>query len=275
MAELGSDHRGKSDQMSVIEKAAVAEEPQRAEQTRARYPDEEGYIERDGVRVFYEVYGTGEPTILFCPTWTLVHSRIWKMQIPYFARHHRVIVFDPRGNGKSDRPTEVDAYAESEFAQDAIDVMDATGTERAVDRQPLARRPARAAACRRASRTGHRRRLHRAVASPPAGSLGGCAGGLWPIPADAADHAQAADCKGAGGSSTPSTGARTTAISSSGSSPGRTASLTRPRASTTGSSGGLKPTRRHCSSPCSRTARHRSPAVTSSRSRSAFNARCR
>ena len=29
------------------------------EQTRARYPDEEGYVERDGVRVFYEVYGIG------------------------------------------------------------------------------------------------------------------------------------------------------------------------------------------------------------------------
>ena len=56
------------------------------------------------MRVFYEVYGSGEPTILFCPTWTLVHSRVWKMQIPYLARHHRVVVFDPRGNGKSDRP---------------------------------------------------------------------------------------------------------------------------------------------------------------------------
>ena len=33
------------------------------EQTRARYPDEEGYVERDGVRVFWEVYGAGEPTI--------------------------------------------------------------------------------------------------------------------------------------------------------------------------------------------------------------------
>ena len=34
------------------------------EQTRARYPDEEGYVERDGVRIFYEVYGSGEPTVL-------------------------------------------------------------------------------------------------------------------------------------------------------------------------------------------------------------------
>jgi hypothetical protein len=39
------------------------------EQTRARYPDECGYAERDGVRVYYEAYGKGEPTILFLPTW--------------------------------------------------------------------------------------------------------------------------------------------------------------------------------------------------------------
>src|SRR5438105_1584344 len=90
-----------------------------AEQTRGRYPDGQGYVERDGVRVFYEVYGEGEPTIVFLPTWTFVHSRIWKMQIPYFARHHRVVVFDPRGNGNSDRPQDLRAYAESEFAQDA------------------------------------------------------------------------------------------------------------------------------------------------------------
>ncbi len=117
--------------MSVIEQI-VSRRADGREQTRARYPDKEGHIERDGVRVFYEVYGDGEPTILLCPTWTLAHSRIWKMQIPYLARHHRVVVFDPRGNGKSDRPRHLEAYAESEFAQDALDVMDATGTERAV-----------------------------------------------------------------------------------------------------------------------------------------------
>jgi pimeloyl-ACP methyl ester carboxylesterase/predicted glycosyltransferase len=99
---------------------------------RAREPDEQGYIERDGVRVFYEVFGEGEPAILFCPTWTIVHSRVWKMQIPYLSRHHKVIVFDPRGNGRSDRPTTVEAYAEAEFAQDAVDVLDATGTEQAI-----------------------------------------------------------------------------------------------------------------------------------------------
>ena len=102
------------------------------EQTRARYPDEEGYVERDGVRVFYEVYGDGEPTVLFLPTWMIVHSRHWKMQLPYFARHARAITFDPRGNGRSDRPLEPQAYDESEYAADALAVLDATRTERAV-----------------------------------------------------------------------------------------------------------------------------------------------
>lgn len=102
------------------------------EQSRARYPDEEGFIERDGVRVFWESYGTGDQTILFLPTWTLVHSRVWKAQIAYFARHFRVICFDPRGNGRSDRPTHPKAYAESEFAQDALDVMDACSVDRAI-----------------------------------------------------------------------------------------------------------------------------------------------
>jgi pimeloyl-ACP methyl ester carboxylesterase len=102
------------------------------EQTRARYPDEEGFVDRDGVRLHYEVYGKGEPTLFFLPTWSIIHSRHWKMQIPYFARHFRVLTFDGRGNGKSDRPEEVAAYFEKEYAADSLAVMDATGTDRAV-----------------------------------------------------------------------------------------------------------------------------------------------
>src|SRR5918998_1985830 len=100
------------------------------EQTRARYPDESGYVERDGVKLYYEVYGSGEPTVLLLPTWSIIHSRHWKMQIPYLARHCRVLTFDGRGNGRSDRPER--GYGEREFAADALAVMDATGTDSAV-----------------------------------------------------------------------------------------------------------------------------------------------
>src|SRR6266480_2986511 len=112
--------------------ATVTTPPRRAEQTRARYPDQEGFVERDGVRTFYEAYGEGEQTIVLLPTWSLLHSRVWKAQIPYLARHFRVVTFDGRGNGRSDRPAEPEAYAEPEFAADAVAVMDATQTDRAV-----------------------------------------------------------------------------------------------------------------------------------------------
>src|ERR671915_1757382 len=105
--------------------------PQRVEQSRARYPDEEGYVERDGVRLFYELYGEGERTVLFLPTWSIIHSRHWKAQIPYFARHHRVLAFDGRGNGRSGRPSGTKSYLPHQFAEDTLAVMDATGTERA------------------------------------------------------------------------------------------------------------------------------------------------
>jgi pimeloyl-ACP methyl ester carboxylesterase/predicted glycosyltransferase len=108
---------------------ATAEQT-RTEQSRARYPDQEGYVERDGVRIFYEVYGSGDTTVLLLPTWSIIHSRHWKMQIPYLARHCRVLTFDGRGNGRSDRPES--GYEEREFAADALAVMDATGTESAV-----------------------------------------------------------------------------------------------------------------------------------------------
>ncbi|HZU40365.1 MAG TPA: alpha/beta fold hydrolase [Solirubrobacteraceae bacterium] len=101
------------------------------EQTRARYPDEEGFIERDGVRVFWERYGEGEPTVLLLPTWSIVSSRHWKGQIPYLSRHARVLTFDGRGNGRSDRPSGAAAYSVDEFAADALAVLDATGTDRA------------------------------------------------------------------------------------------------------------------------------------------------
>ena len=99
---------------------------------RACQPVADGYVERDGVKVHYELFGDGEPTVLLLPTWSILHSRHWKMQIPYLARHCRVITFDGRGNGRSDRPTEPEAYRSAEFTADALAVMDAAGTERSL-----------------------------------------------------------------------------------------------------------------------------------------------
>jgi pimeloyl-ACP methyl ester carboxylesterase len=99
---------------------------------RARQPDADGFVDRDGTKLHYEVFGDGSPTVLLLPTWSIIHSRHWKMQVPYLARHYRVVTFDGRGNGRSDRPTTPEAYTEQEYAADALAVMDATQTARAI-----------------------------------------------------------------------------------------------------------------------------------------------
>jgi pimeloyl-ACP methyl ester carboxylesterase/predicted glycosyltransferase len=99
---------------------------------RAREPDYEGAVERDGVRVGYSVYGTGEPAILLLTSWAIVHARQWKAQVPYLARRFRVITAEGRGNGRADRPASAEAYGDREYVDDAIAVLDATGVDRAV-----------------------------------------------------------------------------------------------------------------------------------------------
>ena len=45
---------------------------------RVKLPLTEGDVDRDGVKIHYEAYGEGAHTILFVPTWSLVHSRAYK-----------------------------------------------------------------------------------------------------------------------------------------------------------------------------------------------------
>jgi pimeloyl-ACP methyl ester carboxylesterase/UDP:flavonoid glycosyltransferase YjiC (YdhE family) len=96
---------------------------------RAREPEEQGYVVRDGVRIFWERFGDSGPWVLFVPTWNIVHSRSWKMQVPHLARRFRVLTFDPRGNGLSDRPAS--GYRIEDHAMDALAVLDHHGVDRA------------------------------------------------------------------------------------------------------------------------------------------------
>jgi pimeloyl-ACP methyl ester carboxylesterase/predicted glycosyltransferase len=99
---------------------------------RARYPDREGFAERDGIKIHYEVFGEGPQTILLLPPWAITHSLVWKAQVPYLARHFRVVTYDAPGNGKSDRPQDPKQYTDWKRVADAMAVLQASGTERAV-----------------------------------------------------------------------------------------------------------------------------------------------
>jgi pimeloyl-ACP methyl ester carboxylesterase len=103
---------------------------------RARAPDAVGTVVRDGVTLGYERYGdaagSDRPTILLMPTWTIIHARFWKLQVPYLARHFPVVTYDGPGNGASDRTTDPTRYSGRSYAEDAAAVLDACGVRRTV-----------------------------------------------------------------------------------------------------------------------------------------------
>jgi pimeloyl-ACP methyl ester carboxylesterase/predicted glycosyltransferase len=99
---------------------------------RAKLPVQDGLVDRDGVKLYYEVYGNGPQTMVFVPPWSIVHSRVYKAQLPYFSERFRCVAYDGRGNGKSDRPADVAAYSLDNYVADLPSVMDATGTEKAI-----------------------------------------------------------------------------------------------------------------------------------------------
>src|SRR5262249_51340945 len=99
---------------------------------RARYPDHEGVVDRDGVKVAFEVHGSGEPAVLFIPASPISHGRSWKGIVPSLARHMTVVVTDGRGTHGSDRPHQRDCYSPGEVDADLVSVLDAAGVTKAV-----------------------------------------------------------------------------------------------------------------------------------------------
>lgn len=99
---------------------------------RAKLPDREGLVTRDGVNLAYEIYGDAPDAMLFIPPWSIVHSRIYKAQLPYFSERFRCITYDGRGNGESDRPGDVAAYTLDNYLADALAVMDALDARQAI-----------------------------------------------------------------------------------------------------------------------------------------------
>lgn len=94
-------------------------------------PVREGFVEREGVCIWYAVWGESGPWLAFAPAFQMVHSQMLKGVVPYLSQHFRVITCDGRGNGRSDRPQGQEAYSFDHFYADFVAVLDATaGTDR-------------------------------------------------------------------------------------------------------------------------------------------------
>jgi len=84
------------------------------------------YAVNNGVRIWYEIHGQGDPTMVMVHGFQIAHSEGFKRTyVPYFSRHMRVLTLDLRGNGKSDRPEggyDLDTYLEDVHA--VVEVAD-------------------------------------------------------------------------------------------------------------------------------------------------------
>jgi pimeloyl-ACP methyl ester carboxylesterase len=81
----------------------------------------------NGINIYYQDHGEGEPLVLI-QGFGGGHEG-WFFQTRSFRKHHRVIVFDNRGMGKSDKSPE--PYTIVTMTEDTINLMDYLGLEKA------------------------------------------------------------------------------------------------------------------------------------------------
>jgi 3-oxoadipate enol-lactonase len=91
-------------------------------------PAQSGFADANGARLYYEVYGKGEPLLLIMGLGA--NHLGWAAQVPVYAREFRVIVFDNRGTGQSSFPEGVDCTIPL-MADDATALLDFLGVDSA------------------------------------------------------------------------------------------------------------------------------------------------
>jgi len=62
--------------------------------------DVEQAVSSDGVKINYSVQGRGEPALVFVHGWCC-DKDVWKYQVPYFEKSHKVVTIDLGGHGQS------------------------------------------------------------------------------------------------------------------------------------------------------------------------------
>jgi pimeloyl-ACP methyl ester carboxylesterase len=87
-------------------------------------------IDRDGVKVHYEVAGSG-PVLLLTHGFT-ASGHMFAANVPALAAHNTVVTWDMRGHGRSGYPDDPADYSPELSIADMVALLDAVGAERAI-----------------------------------------------------------------------------------------------------------------------------------------------
>jgi len=80
---------------------------------------------KDGTPISYEIFGVGEPTLVFVHGWSC-DARYWRAQVPVFSKKYRVVVIDLAGHGHSGKSRT--KYTMGSFGEDVRAATESTGS---------------------------------------------------------------------------------------------------------------------------------------------------
>jgi 3-oxoadipate enol-lactonase len=85
---------------------------------------------RDGIRIYYEEHGSGEPVLLAYGIGG--NAGMWEPNVEALSAGHRLILWEPRGHARSDSPENPQSVTFAHWVRDLYDLMDHLGLGRAV-----------------------------------------------------------------------------------------------------------------------------------------------
>src|ERR1700761_4722674 len=87
-------------------------------------------LDRDGVKIHYDVEGAG-PALILTHGYSSTGD-MWAGQVPVLKDDFTVITWDMRGHGRSDYPEDQAAYSEEATVADMAALLDAVGAKDAI-----------------------------------------------------------------------------------------------------------------------------------------------
>ena len=76
----------------------------------------------DGVKIYYEECGKGTPLVLAYGIGG--NTDMWDVNVPALSSRHRLILWEPRGHGRSGSPQDPAKYSFRRWAFDLRDLLD-------------------------------------------------------------------------------------------------------------------------------------------------------
>lgn len=95
-------------------------------QTDRVYPVQDGFVDANGVMIYYTMMGRGEPLLILHGGPGASHDYFLPYLLP-LARHHKVIFIDERGSGKSQKLEDRSAYTIENMVEDVEAVRQGLG----------------------------------------------------------------------------------------------------------------------------------------------------